>query len=57
MSDNAGAFSFPTFNAFCPKPDHLSLDEYAMLMVEAAFDCAAPEVPTALASACISAGP
>jgi len=46
MSDNAGAFSFPTFNAHCPKPDHLSLDEYAILMVEAGFDCPPPEVPT-----------
>jgi len=46
MSDNAGAFSFPTFNAYCPKPDHLSLDEYALLMVEAGFDCTPPEVPT-----------
>lgn len=46
MSDNAGAFSFPRFNEFCPKPDHLTHEEYAVLLVQATKDCPAPEVPT-----------
>lgn len=46
MSDNAGAFSFPNFNEFCPKPDHLSHEEYALLVMQATQDCVAPEVPT-----------
>ncbi len=46
MSDNAGAFSFPTFNQACPKPDHLSHDAYAMAMIQATQDCLPPEVPT-----------
>ncbi len=46
MSDNAGAFSFPTFNEYCPKPPHLSNEEYALLLTQATQDCVAPEVPT-----------
>ncbi len=46
MSDNAGAFSFPTFNAYCPRPDHLSHEEYALLMTQATRHCVPPEVPT-----------
>ncbi len=46
MSDNAGAFSFPHFNEFCPKPGHLSHDEYALLMTQATFQCEPPEVAT-----------
>ncbi|WP_196871748.1 glycoside hydrolase family 99-like domain-containing protein [Sphingobium sp. JAI105] len=46
MSDNAGAFSFPTFNETCHKPDHLSHEEYALLMTQATQGCTPPEVPT-----------
>ncbi|PHQ64557.1 MAG: hypothetical protein COC10_00265 [Sphingobium sp.] len=46
MGDNAGAFSFPTFNQKCDKPAHLTHEEYALMMVQGAMDCAAPEVPT-----------
>jgi glycosyltransferase involved in cell wall biosynthesis/GT2 family glycosyltransferase len=46
MSDNAGAFSFPDFDAPCPKPDHLSHEEYAILMTQATQGCAPPETPT-----------
>ncbi|MEE2741617.1 MAG: glycoside hydrolase family 99-like domain-containing protein [Pseudomonadota bacterium] len=46
MGDNAGAFSFPLHNQKCDKPDHLTHEEYALMMVQAAVDCAAPEVPT-----------
>ena len=46
MSDNAGAFSFPVFNETCRKPDHLSHEEYALMMIQATQGCTAPEVPT-----------
>lgn len=46
MSDNAGAFSFPVFNKSCPKPAHLSHEEYAILITQAAQHCIPPEVPT-----------
>lgn len=46
MSDNAGAFSFPNFNEACPKPQHLSHEEYAVLMTQATQHCMPPEVPT-----------
>lgn len=46
MSDNAGAFSFPDFNAFCPKPAHTTHDEYALAMLQATRDCTPPQVPT-----------
>lgn len=46
MSDNAGAFSFPTFNAYCPRPEHMSHEEYALLITQATRDCVPPEVPT-----------
>lgn len=46
MGDNAGAFSFPTFNQKCEKPAHLGHEEYALAMVQGTFGCAAPEVPT-----------
>jgi glycosyltransferase involved in cell wall biosynthesis/GT2 family glycosyltransferase len=46
MSDNAGAFSFPEFNAHCPRPAHLSPEEYAILLTHATQHCAPPEVPT-----------
>ena len=46
MGDNAGAFSFPHYNQKCDKPAHLTHEEYALMMVQAAVDCVAPEVPT-----------
>ncbi|MDN8011726.1 glycoside hydrolase family 99-like domain-containing protein [Burkholderia multivorans] len=46
MSDNAGAFSFPKFNEYCPRPSHLSHDEYALLVTQATQACVPPEVPT-----------
>lgn len=46
MSDNAGAFSFPTFNETCRKPNHLSHEEYALMILQATQGCTAPEVPT-----------
>lgn len=46
MSDNAGAFSFPEFDRYCPKPAHLSHAEYALLLTQAASGCVPPEVPT-----------
>lgn len=46
MSDNAGAFSFPDFNAYCPRPAHMSPEEYAILLTHATQHCAPPEVPT-----------
>jgi glycosyltransferase involved in cell wall biosynthesis/GT2 family glycosyltransferase len=46
MSDNAGAFSFPNFNETCRKLDHLTHEEYAILMTQATQDCVPPEVPT-----------
>jgi glycosyltransferase involved in cell wall biosynthesis/GT2 family glycosyltransferase len=46
MSDNAGAFSFPTFNEACCKPDHLSHEEYALMLLQATQACTPPEVPT-----------
>lgn len=46
MSDNAGAFSFPTFNEYCPRPAHLTHEEYALLFTQATRDCTPPEVPT-----------
>ena len=46
MSDNAGAFSFPVFNETCRKPDHLSHEEYALMMVQQTQACTPPEVPT-----------
>ncbi|MCP9835633.1 glycoside hydrolase family 99-like domain-containing protein [Cyanobium sp. La Preciosa 7G6] len=46
MSDNAGAFSFPKFNEACFKPDHLSHDEYALLILQATQACVPPKVPT-----------
>ncbi len=46
MSDNAGAFSFPEYNAFCPRPAHLSAEEYAILLTQATAHCTPPEVPT-----------
>ncbi|SEF11804.1 Glycosyltransferase involved in cell wall bisynthesis [Burkholderia sp. WP9] len=46
MSDNAGAFSFPRFNEHCPRPAHLSHEEYALLVTQATYACEAPEVPT-----------
>lgn len=46
MSDNAGAFSFPGFNAYCPKPAHMSHEDYALLLTQAAAGCTPPEVPT-----------
>lgn len=46
MSDNAGAFSFPDFNAYCPRPDHISREEYAILLTEATQHCMPPQVPT-----------
>ena len=46
MSDNAGAFSFPIFNETCRKPDHLSHEEYALMMLQATQGCTPPEVPT-----------
>ena len=46
MSDNAGAFSFPTFNEACYKPDFLSHDEYALLLTQSTQHCTPPEVPT-----------
>lgn len=46
MSDNAGAFSFPRFNEACPKPEHLSHDEYAILVTQATRACIPPIVPT-----------
>ena len=46
MSDNAGAFSFPGFNEYCPKPAHMSHEDYALLLTQAAAGCAPPEVPT-----------
>lgn len=46
MSDNAGAFSFPTFNETCRKPDHLSHEEYALMVLQSTQGCVPPEVPT-----------
>ncbi|WP_311269013.1 glycoside hydrolase family 99-like domain-containing protein [Sphingobium sp. WCS2017Hpa-17] len=46
MGDNAGAFSFPVFNQKCEKPAHLGHEEYALAMVQGAFGCTPPEVPT-----------
>lgn len=46
MSDNAGAFSFPTFNETCRKPEHLSHEEYALMVLQQTQDCIPPEVPT-----------
>lgn len=46
MSDNAGAFSFPKFNEYCPRPSHLTHEEYALLITQATQYCSAPEVPT-----------
>ncbi|BAX59872.1 glycoside hydrolase family 99-like domain-containing protein [Burkholderia stabilis] len=46
MSDNAGAFSFPKFNEYCPRPSNLSHDEYALLVTQATQACVPPEVPT-----------
>jgi len=46
MSDNAGAFSFPTFNEYCPKPAHMSHEDYALLITQAAAGSTPPEVPT-----------
>ncbi|PRD29688.1 UNVERIFIED_CONTAM: wxcX [Trichonephila clavipes] len=46
MSDNAGAFSFPRFNEYCPRPAHLTHEDYALLITQATRDCTPPEVPT-----------
>ncbi|MCG6203886.1 glycoside hydrolase family 99-like domain-containing protein [Rhodopseudomonas sp. HC1] len=46
MSDNAGAFSFPTFNHYCPKPDHMSHRDYALLLLQETQVCTPPQVPT-----------
>ncbi|MEH7830384.1 glycoside hydrolase family 99-like domain-containing protein [Gemmobacter denitrificans] len=46
MSDNAGAFSFPTFNEYCPRPAHLTHEDYALLLTQATRGCVPPEVPT-----------
>ncbi|WP_233835408.1 glycoside hydrolase family 99-like domain-containing protein [Paraburkholderia sp. ZP32-5] len=46
MSDNAGAFSFPTFNEYCPRPSYLSHEEYALRVTRETWNCNAPEVPT-----------
>lgn len=46
MSDNAGAFSFPSSDQKCEKPAHLSRDEYALLLVQQTSDCPPPVVPT-----------
>jgi glycosyltransferase involved in cell wall biosynthesis/GT2 family glycosyltransferase len=46
MSDNAGAFSFPKFNEYCPKPDSLTHEEYALRILQSTQECSPPEVPT-----------
>lgn len=46
MSDNAGAFSFPKFNEYCPRPAHLGHEDYALLLTQATRGCVPPEVPT-----------
>lgn len=46
MSDNAGAFSFPKFNEYCPRPEGMSHDEYALLVTQKTQYCKPPEVPT-----------
>jgi len=46
MSDNAGAFSFPIAGQKNERPDHLSHEQYALLMVQATYQCPAPAVPT-----------
>lgn len=46
MSDNAGAFSFPRFNEYCPRPAHMPQDDYALLITQATQYCPPPEVPT-----------
>lgn len=46
MSDNAGAFSFPKFNEYCPRPAHLTHEDYALLLTQATRGCVPPEVPT-----------
>lgn len=46
MSDNAGAFSFPVFNEYCPRPSHMTDDDYALLITQATRNCVPPDVPT-----------
>lgn len=46
MSDNAGAFSFPHFNEYCPRPAHMTHEDYALLITQATRNCTPPEVPT-----------
>lgn len=46
MSDNAGAFSFPVKDAPNPKPQHLSHEAYADLVLRRTSDLAPVEVPT-----------
>lgn len=46
MSDNAGAFSFPKFNEYCPRHDYMPHDDYALLITQATQYCKPPEVPT-----------
>lgn len=46
MSDNAGAFSFPEFNAVNPKPATTSHEDHAAAILERTGSCAPVEVPT-----------
>lgn len=46
MSDNAGAFSFPTMHVRNPKPALVPPELWATLIVAAAQDCKPVEVPT-----------
>jgi GT2 family glycosyltransferase/glycosyltransferase involved in cell wall biosynthesis/tetratricopeptide (TPR) repeat protein len=46
MSDNAGAFSFPVRDEKNLKPDGISYDDYALMLVQGSGRCSPADVPT-----------